>query len=47
VLACPAVLAQRPLELERRVAFLTNELVMSKEAVLDCPDFLAASLMQV
>jgi hypothetical protein len=44
---CPAILSEKPLELERRVAFLLETLVMSREAVMGCPEYMAASLMQV
>lgn len=46
-LRCPAILSEKPLELERKTAFLMDTLVMSREAVVACPRFLAASLMQV
>jgi hypothetical protein len=47
VLACPAILAERPLELRRKAAFLTDALVMSLADALAWPGFYAASLMQV
>jgi hypothetical protein len=46
-MSCPAILCQRPLELERRVAFLLDTLVMGRGDVMGCPEYLAASLMQV
>ncbi|KAI8473904.1 MAG: hypothetical protein J3K34DRAFT_409553 [Monoraphidium minutum] len=47
VTRCPAILSERPLELERKAAFLCGQLVMGREAALECPEFLAANLMQV
>ncbi|KAF8057245.1 RSP2 [Scenedesmus sp. PABB004] len=47
VTACPAVLAEKPLELQRKLAYLTSHLDMEPADVLAHPTFLGASLMQV
>eukprot|EP00775_Hariotina_reticulata_P001846 gene1846-2179_t len=47
VLACPAILSEKPLELQRKVDFLRHELNMELPDLLLHPGYLGASLMQV
>jgi hypothetical protein len=45
--ACPAILSEKPLELQRKVDFLCATLNMELEDCLAHPTYLGASLMQV
>lgn len=47
VVSCPAILAEKPLELQRKVDFLRQELNMELPDLLAHPTFMGASLMQV
>eukprot|EP00879_Flechtneria_rotunda_P004342 GHRR01004592.1.p1 GENE.GHRR01004592.1~~GHRR01004592.1.p1 ORF type:complete len:504 (+),score=131.98 GHRR01004592.1:295-1806(+) len=47
VLACPAILSEKPLELQRKVDFLKQQLNMELADLMAHPTFLGASLMQV
>jgi hypothetical protein len=47
VAACPAILSEKPLELQRKVDFLCSTLNMEIGDCLAHPTYLGASLMQV
>jgi hypothetical protein len=47
VLSCPAILSEKPLELQRKVDFLHQELNMEVPDLLMHPGYLGVSLMQV
>ncbi|WIA42308.1 hypothetical protein OEZ86_008322 [Tetradesmus obliquus] len=47
VTACPAILSEKPLELQRKADFLTATLNMERGDCLAHPGYLGASLMQV
>lgn len=47
VTSCPAILAEKPLELKRKVDFLHQQLNMELNDLAKHPTYLGASLMQV
>lgn len=44
---CPAILSEKPLELQRKIEFLHKELNMELNDLAKHPTYLGASLMQV